>query len=216
MIGEHLIKRSTSPALSAALHDVSLCLEGICGYLEYLRVGVCQFTQGEYLTVESKRKRFQVRLPLHGPIEAVRIGAKPDLIQIIVEPLRPHGKYQFFTSELQQAFDGIFQASFLRYYLQGADKLLSAVGDDWKWEKNWRFAWAIRNAIAHDGKIDIRNSSKKPVEWDGLRFAHADNGHPVLAQDIGMADLVALMIAMDQELREVVRAVKQPVDLKNE
>jgi len=210
------IVRASSPTLTDVLHDILICVEAIGAYSTLITDGVLAQKQSDAVVVESRRGHFQVHLPLHGLVSSALHELQLDSIPVQIERLSMGRQYSITTSGLKQAIESSFQAGFLRFYVHGEAILKALLGGDDNWNPDWRFAWAIRNAIAHDGKIDIRNPNKKPVEWDGLRFAHADNGHPVLAQDIGVADLVVLMIAMDQELRKVARTVKQPVDLKNE
>lgn len=210
------VMRACSPELIDILHDILICVESIGGYSTLITDGALERKQSDTVVVESRRGHFQIHLPFDGMVSRALNEQELDSISVRIEPLHVERQYSVTTRGLKQAIESTFQAGFLRFYVSGEAILNEHLGGDDKWNSVWRFAWAVRNAIAHNGKINIRNPNKKPVEWDGLQFAHSDNGHPVLAQDVGAGDLVVLMIAMDHELRQIARAVKQPVDLQNE
>lgn len=207
-----LIERASSPALFEALHDIFICTEAIGGWATLFVDGAAHFNPGDHLTVESRRGRFQVRLPLHGPMEAALSERHPDSIEINIESKMLRRTYNHTTSGLKKAMESVFHANFLQFYIKGEAALRGTVGDDWRWGSNWRFGWAIRNALAHDGSIYFSNHRKPAVQWDGLRYDHTDNGYPVFENDIGAADLILLMIDMAKELRDVVPDLKA-VDL---
>lgn len=195
------ITQLESPELCKVFHDIFICLEAISGYATMLIDGAVRFAPGDYVCVESRRGHFQIRLPLHGPVAAALAGQRPHSMQIEIEPRIETRQYACTTDGLQQAIDGVLFANFLRYYVTGATALAEALGSDWRWGKHWRFAWVLRNALAHDGRLAFRNAQKNAVEWDGLRYDASDNELPVFERDIGAADLILLMIDMDIELR---------------
>lgn len=199
----HTIYAESSPELCEILHDICICMESIGGYGTMLVDGSAQFNPGDVATVESRRGHFQVRLPIYGPVKAALEGTGPDAIQIQTEQKNESKRYAAYTSRLKHPVESVFVSNFLRYYIIGEVKLNKIHESDWKWGNNWRFAWAIRNALAHNGRIDFRNPKKNAVEWDGLRYDASNNKHPVFEQDIGPADLILLMIDMDNELRSI-------------
>ena len=198
-----IIHADKSPELCEILHDICICMEAIGGYATMLVDGSATFNPGDYATIESRRGHFQVRLPIYGPITSALQGSNPNAIQIQKELKNEPKRYAVYSSRLKQPIESVFASNFLRYYVIGEAKLISSVGSDWSWGDNWRFAWAIRNALAHNGRIEFRNAQKRAVEWDGLRYDASNNQHPVFEQDIGPADLISLMIDMDNELRRI-------------
>lgn len=194
------IKREESPTLCDVLHDICICMESIGGYATLLVDGEVEFRAGDYLTVESRRAHWQVRLPIYGTVAAALSALRADKIELVIEATDKPKPFKATTGGLKQAVDSIFQANFLHFYIKGEAVLVE--GTDWSWGPSWRFAWAIRNALAHNGCIHFSNARKPAVEWDGLKFDHSNNGHPVLERDIGPADLVLLMIDMAKELKQ--------------
>ena len=59
------------------------------------------------------------------------------------------------------------------------------------------FGRIVRNAFAHSGTIDIRNSNAAPVCWNGLCYGPADNGRQVAYTDLAAADLIVLTREMN-------------------
>lgn len=195
------ISRLSSPTLVDVLYDILICVESIAAYSTLIVDGALELNQSDAAVVESRRGHFQIQLPMNGLVSRALGELQANSIDVRIEPVIVNRTYAVKTSGLKRSIEGIFHSGFLRFYIHGEAILKQIHPCHRKWGPNWRFGWAIRNAIAHDGKIKIKDQNTKPVEWDGLQFAHSDNGHPVLDQDVGSADLVALMIAMDAELR---------------
>jgi hypothetical protein len=208
------ILRSEGPTLSDTLHDICVSIEAIGGYATLLVDGTVTFNSGDFVTVESRRGHRQVKLPLHGPMATALKGQRPDRIDLIVEEVNAGRPFSLTTSGLKQVIEDLFKINFLQFYIKGEAILRDKLGDDWNWGDKWRFGWAIRNATAHNGLIHFSNPNKPSVQWDGLKFDHSSNGHPVFDTDIGAADLILLMIDMDLELKE--GALPKPVDLKDD
>ncbi|MCS3729223.1 hypothetical protein [Bradyrhizobium betae] len=69
------------------------------------------------------------------------------------------------------------------------------------WPEVWRFGRIVRNAIAHGGKIDVRQK-EAPASWRGLSYSAADNGRDIVSRvgDLATGDVFTLMIEMSEEL----------------
>jgi hypothetical protein len=70
-----------------------------------------------------------------------------------------------------------------------------------KWPSVWKFAWAIRNACSHNGKIFIRDPYHQGVQWRNLKYDHSHNGRSILFDDLTGVELILLMEELDAELR---------------
>jgi hypothetical protein len=59
-----------------------------------------------------------------------------------------------------------------------------------QWPMLWRFGWAVRNALVHNGCIHFTSSASPLVEWRGLRYGFGDNGRPVLFKELTGVELI--------------------------
>jgi len=66
------------------------------------------------------------------------------------------------------------------------------------WPPVWNFARVIRNAMAHDGKVRINDSTK--VSWKSVSYSNFDNGRIIVNVDIWPGDFFFLMREMQDLL----------------
>ncbi len=73
------------------------------------------------------------------------------------------------------------------------------------WDPTWKFAWVVRNAMAHGGKINW--SSDKgftSVTWKTISYNYSfDNGREIIFKEIGEGDLIILIDELDSSLHSV-------------
>jgi len=76
--------------------------------------------------------------------------------------------------------------------------------DTTHWAMPLKFGRVVRNALAHGGQIEITPRQNQPVPapvtWCSLTYSMADNGKMILGTDIYGADLISLMIEVDDEI----------------
>jgi hypothetical protein len=88
----------------------------------------------------------------------------------------------------------LMQAAFVQFFESARDEIEQKHGTvPQRWPSPLDFGRIVRNAFAHGGTIDIRNSSAAPVSWKGLSYGPSDNGKQVAYTDLAAADLIVLM-----------------------
>jgi hypothetical protein len=90
--------------------------------------------------------------------------------------------------------------AFLRYYERNADRPKTAFGGHPKdWPELWRFAWLLRNAIAHSDSWSIRDSSIPPTAWRGIEVRPSDDGSRWFdhGRFMGGGDVIAFLEELD-------------------
>lgn len=53
-----------------------------------------------------------------------------------------------------------------------------------QWPMLWRFGWAMRNALVHNGCIHFTSCHSPAVDWSRLRYGFGNNGRPVLFKEL--------------------------------
>lgn len=92
--------------------------------------------------------------------------------------------------------DVMMRSAFVAYY-EARDPAGHFDDRQQDWPRVWRFGRIVRNALTHDGCIDIRNPKSAPETWRTLTYSPADNGKPILFRDFAIPDLLYLMIDME-------------------
>ncbi len=90
--------------------------------------------------------------------------------------------------------------AFLRYYERNADRPKNAFGGHPKtWPDLWRFAWLLRNAIAHSDTWSIRDPSIPLTVWRGIEVRPSDDGSRWFdhGRFLGGGDVIALLEELD-------------------
>ena len=65
------------------------------------------------------------------------------------------------------------------------------------WPNNWKFAWVIRNAFAHGGKIKWTDKRIQKVQWDNFSYERKkDNGKEIIFKGFAEADIILLLIQL--------------------
>ena len=140
-------------------------------------------------------------------------GKQAEFVRIIKRSIHPSPpQHPIFLPNVQVMMARLVGDAFVSYY----ERHLDAVEAKWekeakgKWPSVWKFAWAIRNACSHNGKIFIRDPNHAGVQWRDLKYDHSHNGRPILFDDLTGVELILLMEEMDAELRRPLPAEPKP------
>jgi hypothetical protein len=72
------------------------------------------------------------------------------------------------------------------------------------WNSIWKFAWLVRNALAHGGRISWRDQRISSVSWKTISYDYPhDNGREIIFKEIGEGDLIILIDELDKALTSV-------------
>lgn len=110
----------------------------------------------------------------------------------------------FRASSASHMVYGQIGSAFLSFYERSKALVEQRFGADQKsWPSNWQFARAVRNAIAHNGCVEIRNANAPPVTWRGVTLTFSDNGKKLFNEKefIGPADIFLLMEDLDVDIK---------------
>jgi hypothetical protein len=179
----------------------------------HLRVhGHANFPPGSVAVAECQQLDLEVKLPIHGPLEAAIAERFPDLIHFEFVPKRlQFSVWAGGTPDLRPTTFGLMAVVanliapvFSEFYESYKDWIHSQSGRRTNnWPPEWRFARVIRNAISHGGEIVIDNPTEPPASWYGLTYSRADNGRRPIGvrdADLGIGDLLVLMFEMSDVL----------------
>jgi hypothetical protein len=147
-------------------------------------------------------------VPLRGPLEHALAATLPEYIEIgimtdageLAKQL-PNAKAQTgqLNTTMAHIMSPVFLAFFDRYNVWARDEF----GDVAKWPLPLNFARVIRNAAAHNGKLDIRNPNAQPASWRGLTYGPSDHGREIIGTDIKLGEILALMFDVDDCLTSI-------------
>lgn len=105
---------------------------------------------------------------------------------------------------LQRLVGSLVGSFFLKWYERHSDALRLKHGNDpLEWPDLFRFAWALRNAIAHGDKFAINNPAFPVTQWRGVvvTTAHARKlWFDLDAGFLGGGDILELVIELHDKL----------------
>lgn len=128
---------------------------------------------------------------------------RPKFLTLVKQPINPSPpEHPIFLSKIQLMMARLIGDAFVSYYERQLDTVEARWGKErnGRWPIVWRFAWAIRNACSHNGKIFIKSRGHPAVQWRNLKYDFNDNGRSVLFNDLTGVELILLMEEMDAEL----------------
>lgn len=197
--GTHVFQ--TGSRLIQPLHDLLILHQSISIAMNFLSGGA-KFNEGDYATYRCLSLNLAVILPLTGPVEAAMSKQPVVSITIRVVPMPPEPQNITFTTDgLNETVTHITTPVFTNFFEGHVDWLLTNVdGDKSKWPDLFRFATIVRNSAAHGGRVHITNPNSAPASWRNLTYGPADNGRKVMGGDMSLADVMALMFDMSEEL----------------
>lgn len=146
------------------------------------------------------------RLPRsHAVLQAAYANKLPAYVEIEIaqEPMQSSNPNDPQTKGFMNVAHAAIQAFFIEFFEQYDEWLFRNVGPDPKndWPMVWRFAYMVRNAIVHNGKISF-NRKEPPVAWYGLSYEYKDNGTELIGvgKPLYIGDLFLLMLEMSDAL----------------
>jgi hypothetical protein len=86
--------------------------------------------------------------------------------------------------------------AFLKFYERNAYRPKAAHSSKQKdWPELWRFAWLLRNAVAHGDKWSISDQLFPPTQWHGVSVSPSDSGSPWfnITRHLGGGDILLLL-----------------------
>jgi hypothetical protein len=156
--------------------------------------------QGKTFDLESAQFPVVLKLPSIAPFfYAFHNAPGPISYQIGFVPFTPpdiHHK----TGSLRSIHHAVFSAYLVIFYERHKDWIaVTYTSDPDKWPEPFRFLRAMRNAIAHDGKIGLRPKDR-PVVWHHVKYDQASNGRSVLPDELSVGDILILLFEVSDEL----------------
>jgi hypothetical protein len=167
---------------------------------ELIVSGRVSFQPGDYITIVGLMREIRVRLPLFGPVHAALQDRRPDLIELTVLAGRDQGpNFKHTTGGFRGLLNSLFQPFVVNYYEREVVHVRTKFGSDrTSWPDAWQMGWLVRNAVSHSGGVHFKNAGQKPVVWHGCSISHSDQGKPVMGGVLNQADLIALLIDMEE------------------
>jgi hypothetical protein len=163
---------------------------------------------GDNASFDSVQFPVKVKLPLVGPIQLALQGLRPHTTVIGID-----------RDPAWQAGDGKPHENLADACIRAAGLVLVEFYESWHpwitdnitsnvyaWPEPWNFARVVRNAIVHNrGKLhwDDPNPTKLPISWYGLTYSHSTNKRLIIGPDLNVADLVILLLEMNEALNRV-------------
>ena len=118
-------------------------------------------------------------------------------------PLNHSASRDLYSQGLQDLVAKIVGTNFLAYFERISPHAKQKHGSSQRtWPDLWRFAWIIRNAVAHGDRFAINDPSFPPTAWRGITITANDSGRKWFDIDGGLiagGDIIELM----EELRVV-------------
>lgn len=95
----------------------------------------------------------------------------------------------------------IIQSVFTDFY----ETQKSRVDTKWNgllnWHGTWQFAWLVRNALAHGGKINWIDQRVSSVTWKTITYNYTNhNNREIIFKEIAEGDLIILIDEIDKAL----------------
>ena len=97
-------------------------------------------------------------------------------------------------------------SAYLKYYERSVGRVRAAhPGNPMTWPELWRFAWLLRNAIAHGDRWKLNNASFPPTTWHGVTVSPQDNSQPWfnVTRYVGGGDVLLLLEELEQSVRSL-------------
>lgn len=153
--------------------------------------------------------------PVHELMHGVVRNAWPDRIVLVLAeaapPTIPNG-IQLQGGAISNMVVRLVGTAFLRYYEKSSRRMKAASpGGPKSWPELWRFAWLLRNAIAHSDIWSINDPLFPVTNWRGIAVACEDSGLAWFdpKRFLGGGDVLLLLEELDDSLKQCADA--QPV-----
>lgn len=172
---------------------------------QYYVDGRIENKPGDYVIVESSQSKLQLRVPINGPIQAAIFERTVGSIELRFEEVTKPPHYRIWTSGYQELLRHIISPIFVDFYENSIDSFEEKFGgrDGSQWPKTLDFARVVRNSCSHGGKLFFRNKNNRSVSWRDIQYGPQDHGKVVICGELSIADIIILMIDINDELAEI-------------
>jgi hypothetical protein len=178
-----------------------ISLSALCTAYEILQHGRAyrEFLPGHNATIDSYQFDIKVKVPNFEPLPVALDGKYPDAIEIEFlqgreSPLRVGDPVPF-----QVVLINLLAPIFVQFFEDHKTWLDANIGSTDNWPAVLNFGRVIRNSLSHGGRINIKNSRAKEVQWYGVKYGPADHGRRI-GLDLTIGDMLILMFEMSDEL----------------
>jgi hypothetical protein len=161
------------------------------------------------MAFESAQFGVEVRLPQGGVLEAFIGGIPINSIEIGVceksfNYNEPRENERIVHDELGIS-NRLIAPFFVEFYEDQIPWYLANIQrDKSKFVEPWGFARAVRNAMSHgSGILHINDPAAPTVKWHHLHYGPADNGKKIIGTDLGVGDILILMMEMSDNLDQL-------------
>ena len=140
---------------------------------------------------------FPVYTLMHGVVQnAWPTGLELTILPASVQPHSIPNGIQLQSNAILNMIVQLVGAAFLKYYERNANRPRKAFPKGPQtWPDLWRFAWLLRNAIAHGDTWAIDDPSFPVTQWKSVSVAPKDSGNPWfdITRYIAGGDVLLLM-----------------------
>lgn len=143
-----------------------------------------------------------VQMPIYFPFAASFNPALDSQVEVtIFDGGMPSGLDEYTSSGMGGATLMIWNMAIVFFYEQQLEAMRAKFGKPTdSWPEIARFAWALRNAAAHNGALHFTKEDVRPVYWHWLRYHAGDNGKKVIGDIMKPADVFIFLIEFANEL----------------
>ncbi|MEX2642865.1 MAG: hypothetical protein WD270_05400 [Acetobacterales bacterium] len=144
----------------------------------------------------------QIELELTQILDPISRNEWPEKIELFKLPLNEPKKD---PNTMQTGRMGItwaiFSHAYLTYFESIKDTITRQHGSNWNtWTiEELKFAYQIRNACAHSGKVHFANPNATGVTWKGATYQPSDNGRKIF-DDLSVVEILLLMEEVEDAL----------------
>lgn len=161
-----------------------------------------------YLNVHTLRSicynfDFEVEIDASELLEPLSRHIFPSILNLKFDP-SPNGPSRGedvdWSNPHIKLYSSFFYQAFLTFFEKCKPKIDSKFGNIKEAPDVIRFGKVVRDAFAHNGKVNITNPNSPVIRWGRSAYAAVNNGNPLLYHDLSNGDLVILMCEIDLEL----------------
>lgn len=157
------------------------------------------------ITIQGTFTNTKLHFRPYNLMYALAFNLVPNSIELILEQI--NNNYHISEDNgkiyINEPIKRIAESMFINYFEKNRNLIKLKYGKkvgEWS-NEIWKFAWVIRNACAHGGKINWTNTDINEVIWKGQSFIRTrDNGREILFDYLSIVDLILLMEDMDKVL----------------
>lgn len=168
------------------------------------RVALPDEPHGELKSASLRCRQFdrEVHFPIVNVMETIIADATTFGIDIaITANTKPIGVPSVKTRSLNPILAHIIAPLFTDFFENHRPWLDTQLSENpYEWPEVWNFSRVVRNAASHGGRINWRNQKSPAVTWRHLSYSAADRNKTVICGDLDVADLILLMLDMNDEL----------------